>query len=165
MYLFKVRGSFREIFFLKACTIGKTEFLCARSPRCRDGRNSLHEHTCTRPALLKNISTLARKKFPAGQTRLEKKDEKWKKAKGRLVLKSVERDLLIAAFLRSGTITWYLILFKRNRRRRSLKKGVLTAPLQISPERASSPFHPWNKRVRAKPPWIALFLHLNTANS
>ena len=29
----------------------------------------------------------------------------------------------------------------------------------------SSPFHPWNKRVRARPPWIALFLPLNTANS
>lgn len=62
-------------------------------------------------------------------------------------MKSVERDLLIAAFLRSATITRYLILFKRSRRR-SLKKGVLTAPLQISPD-LSSPFQPWMERARS----------------
>lgn len=61
-------------------------------------------------------------------------------------MKSVERDLLIAAFLRSATITRYLILFKRSRLRRcrSLKKGVLTAPLQISLS-----FQPWMEQARS----------------
>lgn len=115
------------------------------SSRPRDERNSLYEHAFRAGGVEKHLHPC--EKEISGRAN-EAWKEGWKIEKGRLVLKSVERDLLIAAFLRSATITRYLILFKRSRRRRSLKKGVLTAPLQISPD-LSSPFQPWMERARS----------------
>lgn len=113
--------------------IHKTEFPCARIPVSSNRVVATREIHCTHgPPRWKTSPSLRERNFRpdkrALKRRMKNKKEEKKKGEGAGFEKLVERDLLIAAFLRSGTITWYLILFKRNRlrRRRSLKKGVLT---------------------------------------
>lgn len=78
-----------------------------------------------------------------------------------VVWKAVKETCLSRLFSVTGTISWYLILFKRGRA--ALKKAVLTAPLQIS-QGFSSTVLPTNKRVQANPPLNGL-LPLNSGNS